>query len=268
MLINFFKNVLKTVLPERIRGLLTGLFYGWHGNYQTWNAASTKCTGYNTPGILEKIAESTAIVRDSQTGYERDSVIYNKIQYSYPVLAGLMLVASKHNNNLNVLDFGGALGSSYFQNKRFLDLLNNVNWGIVEQSDFVELGKNDFTTERLQFFYSVDECLSSYKPHAVLLSGVLQYLEDPFKFIDELVSKDIEFIIIDRTCFVKGNERITIQKVHPAIYKATYPCWFFNKDRFINYLSGSYELLLEFDALDKANFPSEFKGFIFKRSNV
>jgi len=33
----------------------------------------------------------------------------------------------------------------------------------------------------------------------------------------------------------------------------------------ITYLGKSYDLLLEFDALDRANIRSEFKGFIFRR---
>jgi putative methyltransferase (TIGR04325 family) len=39
------------------------------------------------------------------------------------------------------LDFGGSLGSSYFQNKKFLDALRLVEWNVVEQENFVATGE-------------------------------------------------------------------------------------------------------------------------------
>jgi putative methyltransferase (TIGR04325 family) len=79
--------------------------------------------------------------------------------------------------------------------------------------------------------------------------------------------KNPEYIIIDRTPFVKGNDRITVQTVNPKIYKGSYPCWFFDEEKFISSLTREYKLVLEFDALDKANISSEFKGFIFQKLN-
>ena len=82
--------------------------------------------------------------------------------------------------------------------------------------------------------------------------------------LDTIILRQMKYIIVDRTPFIEGDDRITIQKVHPSIYNATYPCWFFNKKKFIEYLSKAYELILEFDALDKANIASEFRGFLFR----
>jgi putative methyltransferase (TIGR04325 family) len=163
------------------------------------------------------------------------------------------------------LDFGGSLGSSYFQNKFFLDTIPDVNWCIVEQQEFVDAGRESFEDKRLHFFYSIEECLKSNDIHVVLLSSVLQYLEEPYKLIGKIISHSPQYILIDRTPFVKGNDRITVQNVNPNIYKGSYPCWFFSKEKFISSLSTDYELILEFDALDKANISSEFRGFIFHR---
>ena len=117
----------------------------------------------------------------------------------------------------------------------------------------------------MHFFQSVEECLNNFKIDAILLSSVLQYLEEPYKLLDKIRSHNIKYIIIDRTPFIGGDDRITIQKVHPSIYKATYPCWFFNKNKFISQLDQYYDLVIEFNALDRANIPSEFKGFLFRR---
>jgi putative methyltransferase (TIGR04325 family) len=256
--------LLKRLLPQSFLRALTGLFYGWHGNLPSWEDACNRCSGYNDPLILEKVKIAALKVRDGQAAYERDSVTYSEVQYSYPLLSGLMWIAARNNGRLNVLDYGGSLGSSYYQNKKLLDSVREVEWCVVEQPGFVELGVKYFTTDCLKFFNNIDECFKSVKIDVVLLSSVLQYLKDPYLVLEHIKSEKVNHIIIDRTPFIRGDDRITIQKVHPSIYHATYPCWFFNKIKFLSFLRKEYELILEFDALDKANIPSEFKGFIFQ----
>jgi putative methyltransferase (TIGR04325 family) len=259
------KRIVKKVLPDYIIRPITGFFYGWSGNYSSWEEAKQLSSGYDSKIILEKVSVSAGKVRDGLAVYERDSVIYTEVEYSYPVLSGLLWIAAQYRGRLNVLDFGGSLGSSYYQNKMFLDSVEDLNWCIVEQPAFVEEGKKYFSNDRLHFFNTNDDCFNTFEIDVILLSSVLQYLEEPYKLLDIFLIKQVKYIIIDRTSFIDGNDRITIQKVHPAIYKASYPCWFLNKRNLIAYIEKSYELLLEFDALDKANIRSEFKGFIFRR---
>ena len=260
-----FLTILKKILPGFMKSFVTGLFYGWHGNYSSWSEARIKCTGYDSKLILDKVRSSLLQVKSGNAVYERDSVLFNEIQYSYPVLSGLMWISAQSKGRLNVLDFGGSLGSSYYQNKRFLDSLEEVHWCVVEQSGFVKAGLEDFATDRLHFFNTIEECLKSFNINVVLLSSVLQYLEEPYCLLDQLNSLRIKNIIIDRTPFVHGKDRITIQKVWPRIYKASYPCWFFNKEKFVILMTREYKLVMEFDAMDKANISSEFKGFIFSK---
>ena len=248
---DILKKKIKKVLPSRIISFFAGLRYGWYGDFSSWNEAAIRSTGYDSQIILEKVKYSLLMVRDGLAPYERDSVIFSEVQYSFPLLSGLMWIAAQNSGKLNVLDYGGSLGSSYFQNKRFLDSLSDVHWCIVEQPNFVQAGLDDFSSDRIHFFYSIDECLKSYKIDVVLFSSVLQYLEDPYELLEEIKSGDFDYVIIDRTPFVKGEDRITIQKVSPIIYKAKYPCWFFNKTKFLNFMNQSYELILEFDALDR-----------------
>jgi putative methyltransferase (TIGR04325 family) len=258
-------NILKKILPGFMKRFIAGIFYGWHGNYSSWSEARIKSTGYDSKLILDKVRSSLLKVKSGNAAYERDSVLFSEIQLSYPVLSGLMWISAQNKGRLNVLDFGGSLGSSYFQNKQFLDSLEDVHWCIVEQPDFVSTGREDFATDRLHFFYSVEECLKSFNINVVLLSSVLQYLEEPYSLLHKLKSLPIENIIIDRSPFVSGKDRITIQKVWPRIYKASYPCWFFNEQKIITWLSTDFKLVLKFDALDKANIGSKFKGFIFSK---
>ena len=260
-----FKTGLKKLIPDFLIRFITGISYGWHGNFSSWDDAGKQCSGYDSQHILDRVRSSALKVKEGKAVFERDSMIFCEIQYTFPLLSALMWIAAGNESKLNVLDFGGSLGSSYYQNKAFLDSLKDVNWCIVEQSEFVRTGKESFANDRLHFFYSIKECLKSFKINVIMLSSVIQYIEKPYNLIDQIVSEGIDFIIVDRTPFIKGKDRITIQKVNPHIYRATYPCWFFNKEKFIDYFKRSYKLLLEFDALDKANIPSEFKGFLFQR---
>ena len=177
-----------------------------------------------------------------------------------------MWIAAQNNGKLNVMDFGGSLGSSYFQNKLFLNSLTKVNWCIVEQPGFVKIGTESFEDDCLHFFNSINECLDSFDIDVVILSSVLQYIEKPFVLLDQIISTGISYLIIDRTPFVAGTDRITVQRVHPKIYRGSYPCWFFNEEKFIARITKEYMLVVEFDALDKANISSKFKGFIFQKA--
>jgi putative methyltransferase (TIGR04325 family) len=254
---------LKEFLPPFLIRKLTGLFYGWRGNYKNWSEAKSRSTGYDQDLILEKVKASLLKVKNGEAICERDSVIFDKIEYSFPLLTSLLWIANVKGNKLNLIDFGGSLGSSYFQNKLFL---NNVDltWNIVEQEKFVICGQEHFENNQLLFYNSIEDCIENTKPDVLLCSSVLQYIESPYTLISLFLKQNIEFIIIDRTPFVKGKERITIQKVHPNIYDARYPCWFFNEARFVSQFLEKYELITDFNSLDISNIKSEFKGFLFK----
>lgn len=117
---DILKKTIKKVLPSRVIRFFAGLRYGWYGNFSSWNEAVIRSTGYDSQIILEKVKNSLLMVRDGMAPYERDSVIFSEVQYSFPLLSGLMWIAAQNNGRLNVLDFGGSLGSSYFQNLHFL----------------------------------------------------------------------------------------------------------------------------------------------------
>jgi putative methyltransferase (TIGR04325 family) len=263
-----WKKTIKDFLPPVLIRFASGLFYGWHGSFSSWKEAIEKSAGYDSQNILEKVKNSSLRVKNGLSAYERDSVLFENIEYSFPLLSGLLWIAAQNNGKLNVLDFGGSLGSSYFQNKLFLDSLSEVNWCIVEQPGFVSTGIEYFEDERLHFFFTIEECLASFDIDVVILSSVLQYMENPFGLLDRICSNGINNLIIDRTPFINGKDRITIQEVHPKIYRGSYPCWFFNKEKFLSGMPAEYKLILEFDALDKANIPSEFKGFIFQKGDL
>ncbi len=166
-----------------------------------------------------------------------------------------------------MLDFGGSLGSTYYQNKKFLDKLDYVSWAIVEQKHFVDIGKKEFEDDRLKFFYNVDECMEKEKSNILLFSGVLQYIEKPYKLLDNILKNDFEYILIDRTSFSKTTEKIKMQVVPPSIYEASYPCWFFSELKFVKYFANAgYNVIEKFDTSDGKTKEYEFKGMLLEKS--
>ena len=259
--------MLKEFIPPIVLKYIIGFFYGWKGNYSSWTEAQKKCTGYDSNIIFSKVKDALLKVKNGEAVFERDSVIFDKIQYSFPLLSGLSIVALKNNGRLNVLDFGGSLGSSYYQNKNKFKDISEFNWCIVEQPHFVKEGLNSFADHNLHFFYDVNSCLDKYKIDILLLASVLQYLEDPYLFLDEIIEKNIEYIIVDRTpILTKGEDRITIQRVPKNIYDAKYPCRILNEQKLVNYMSKYYDLVFDFESPERMNLNNAIlKAYFFKR---
>lgn len=243
--------------------------YGFFGNYKTWEDAQKKSIGYDSELILEKVKKAILKVKNGQAIYERDSVLFDKIQYSWPLLASLLWVASNNENKLNLIDFGGSLGSSYFQNRDFLIHLKELNWNVIEQSNFVECGQRFIVDEHLHFYFSIEECLKVQNPNVVVFSSVLQYLEEPYNLLEYVINHDFPYIIFDRTTVIDGmKDQITVQKVPPQIYEASYPARFLSETKLLKLMSSKYQLITDFEALNQTIYFEDTqafdKGFVFK----
>jgi putative methyltransferase (TIGR04325 family) len=243
--------------------------YGLRGDYRSWSEALQVCTGYQAAVILEKTKSALLKVKRGEAIYERDSVLFDKIQYAWPVLAGLMWIAAKSHGRLNVLDIGGSLGSTYFQNRSFLQTLAEVRWNIIEQPDMVETGRELFQDEQLRFYLSIDECLADSEPNAIILSSVLQFLEHPYEILDRLFAlPGNHVIIIDRTPFWDGSaDRLCVQTVLPSIYPASYPSWIFAMRNFNNHITDEWDTIADFASLDSMGAPVKavWRGMILVR---
>ena len=243
----------------------------FEGNFSTWEEANASSTGYDAEPILAKVLEATLKVKRGVVAFERDSVVFDEIEYEWPVLSGLMWAAARSGGRLNVLDFGGALGSSYFQNRNFLQTMSAVRWNVVEQAHYVDAGRTNVQDERLRFYTTVKECLTENRPNLVLLSGVLQYLPEPFSILFELMNVNASVIVIDRTIVnMSADERIYVQQVPSSIYEASYPCRSISEASLVSYFKRDYVEIGNFQSM---NFPaldeieSKFKGYIFWRKN-
>ena len=249
--------------------------YGFFGNYKNWQEVQKQTHGYDDKAIIEKTRNSCLKIKNKEAIYERDTVIFDKIQYSYPLTTYLLYIAKENNNKLQVIDFGGSLGSHYYSHQNILTNLKKLQWSIIEQEKIVKIGKNDFEDDQLKFYYNIKNATKHSKPNLVLMSSCLQYLEKPYDTLKEIINTKPEFIIFDRTSFnIKNNDLLTLQKIPPEIYQANYPAWFLNKEKFLDILKDHYELVDEWQSLsnpimvrinNKTKIYCPELGFFFKR---
>ena len=232
------KTILKGVTPPilwqiarklRHRKVAEGLY--WTGDYPDWQTAVAASSGYDQDAIFVKVRDAARAVRDGRALWERDSVLFYHEEYNVLLLAALMSVAAWNKGRLRVLDFGGALGSSYMQHRPFWGQLEEIRWNIVEQPHVAACGREEFEDVTLRFWPSLEECLAATAVDVVLFSSVLQYLENPYGLLEQTLSSSPAGLFIDRTFFAPQGEKITVQHVPEEIYKATYPCRWLDKSR-------------------------------------
>ncbi|MDR2645826.1 MAG: methyltransferase, TIGR04325 family [Holosporaceae bacterium] len=239
--------------------------YGFSGDYSSWNDVKKLCGDYAQSNIFEATLASTLKVKNGEAVFERDSFIFDKIQYSRGLLVSLLKIAIENENSLSVLDFGGALGSHYFQNKEFLKPIKIKKWTVVEQKYYVKVGKEKISDGILDFAYSIDDVMGA---NVLIASGVIQYLDNPYEWLRKLIYKSVPYVIFDRTAFsVENRDRLTVQRVHPSIYDASYPAWFLDEQKFLDIVQSKYLVVADFDDyIDViSEIPSKFKGYLLKR---
>jgi putative methyltransferase (TIGR04325 family) len=224
----------------------------YSGDYPSFAAARACSTGYEASVILERTRTALHKVVRGEAAYERDSVTFDKLELPFPLLAILLRAAAEQQGRLSVLDFGGSLGGTYFQCLGFLSHLPLLEWSIVEQPAHVACGQREFANENLKFYKTIQECLKDRKPTVLLLSGVMQYLPQPWMFLRDAASYDFKWIMMDRMPLIDAErDRLTVETVSPRIYPASYPAWFFSQQRLKDNLPAGWEFVLQFDGSDR-----------------
>jgi len=257
---------------ESVKVLLRRLKFNRHGftgDYPSWELVKKQCSGYDSDIILEKVKKAILKVKKGEAAFERDSVLFDSIEYSWPLLSALMWIAAVNKSKLHVLDFGGSLGSSYFQNKYFLDTLEKVTWDIVEQQNFVHSGQLNISDKKLRFFNTAGEAVRANGPADILLFAcTLPYLENPYQVLGELIKTGVPYLMVDNTFFnYEKKDRICLQKVPPEIYEASYPCWFLNYDDVKQKVGEAYSIISEHkndSIIYLDGHKIQYKGFLAK----
>jgi putative methyltransferase (TIGR04325 family) len=256
--------LLRVIQMARKRGLL------FQGDYADWNEAQKASRGYEQNEIVQRVFEAEMKVKRGEAMDARDGVPFDAIQFSLPMMAGILRAAACRPAPLNVVDFGGGFGGLYRQYKA-LGAPGPVNWAVVEQRAFTALGIAHFQNDELRFFEKLEDALQARVPDLLLLSSVLQYLPEPYAFLNQVMASGATELLIDRTpCGTLQRDVLAVQTVPPEIYPASYPCWIFSRERLLKALAPQYRVLASFTdgtgrwSSDVTDF--ELTGFILDRT--
>ncbi|MDR2240973.1 MAG: methyltransferase, TIGR04325 family [Zoogloeaceae bacterium] len=271
------KKTLKDWLPPAIlRKLKTGqgggnYYLDWSG---TWAEAQRQSTGYDTENILKKVLAATRNLVRGEAIYERDSVLFHNRDFPSITLSGLLWGAARNCGTLNVLDFGGSLGSTWWHLQKFFSELPSVRWNVVEQKHFVDVGRREFQNDKLFFYESIDECLSETCPSIILLSSVLQYIECYEDIIIALAHSPANTFVIDRTSLSNASvTRIVVQHVPKSIYEASYPMWIFSEQELLARLQPYWNVIglapsADGNAISSRGHTFAFKGMLLEKHGI
>ena len=239
---------------------------------QDWSQAEARSSGYDSGLILGRVVGATQKVLSEEAIFERDGVNFSSPEYRWPVLSGLLGVAARE-NGLRVLDFGGSLGSVFWQHRKFFTDIN-VTWSVVEQPSFVAAGQS-LDQDSVSFFDSIDSCIQNFSPNVILLSSVLQYLPEPDRVLAELLDTSANTLIIDRTPMSEAESNVACLQIVPAhIYSGNYPAWVFSRTWLTTQLEqfNQFEVAAWFDGIEpicrtSSGLAFEWDGLIAHRKN-
>jgi putative methyltransferase (TIGR04325 family) len=251
---------------------LAGDMLRLRGPYASWAQALAASSGYDDPAVLERVRDTARRVRRGEAAYERDGVTFATPHLPPAVAEALRLAAGLEHGRLRVLDYGGALGGLYNQCRPLLDALPDVAWRVVEQPHYVAAGRAEFADARLSFFAGIAEASANWTPNAVVLSSVLQYLEQPYAVVAELARLAPAVVFIDRTPFTAGApDVLAVQEVPAALGRASYPSWVFDERRLREAFAG-YDVLAARDSPEGevrgAGIVARYRGLTLRRRDA
>ncbi len=267
-ILKFFKILASVLLPNfAYQALLKLIFqkkqirfvYG----YLDWDTAARSCEGYNSTHFTRVLVRASRKVRKGEFAFERDGVGFAKISYDWNFLSGL-LFASHKISGLNVVDFGGGLGSTYAQYSPVLSQLCQIDsWSVIEQKEIVDIGRQEFANSILSFNYSTDH-FENKSVDLIIFGSVLQYLAKPIDSLTNSCRLKPKFVLLDRTPFHFGeNDSIGVQIVPPSIYSASYPFRSFSYSSFKRSLDEmGLQIIFEWDSELQPDPRSISKGFL------
>lgn len=266
------RSGLKKVLPGRLRRWLRRRF-GWRwlrGDYPDWASAEAAAGSAGDGFAVERVVRAARAVKSGQAAWDRDGVMFSDPAAHAPLLAALEKISEEAGGRLDLVDFGGGLGSTWHQHRPWLRAARTVRWRVVELPSLVAAGRREFSDDVVTFHSTLDEARAAGEPFVILFSSVLQYLPNPYALLAAQVQAGWAHIIIDRVGLnAGGRDRLAVQHTPPRLGGSRVPCWIFDQQRLLAPLAGDYELAAAWPVdFDPADDTVSYHGFHFRRRTM
>lgn len=191
------RSTLKGLLPHPVRRAARSLFDRSPAKFvevESWQEATRAAGEYDVP--FEYIENRIAAIRAGAAP---------QITLSAQLAAVLLPKPP-----VRVLDFGGSLGHSYFHLAP-LAADRIASWHIIEKPETARHGAHLFADQPcLHFHGSIAEAVRAGNPDAVICSGVLQYIDDPYPLLQQLFGLGAQAVVLDRLP-MERHERVFLQ---------------------------------------------------------
>lgn len=239
------------------------------GDYDSWDDAYKECNGYEDENIINTVSSAIKKVLDGEAVWERDGYLFYEQKFVYRICAAILKCALQNKNQgVCVLDIGGSLGSTYFQNRNYLDVVKDLKYIIAEQDHFADYGHNNLENGVLKFIRSADSWEDYGKFDIVLMSASLQYISNYKEIIHEIMRMKPRYIIIDRL-MVSDRIRICMETVPEEIYKSSYPITVFSEAEVEKFFAPDYKMIeKDFSSVPEAAYFADGKAvsmyYVFK----
>ena len=80
------KKIISGWVPPILLKQVRSLRSPWQGSYNSWAEAKAQTIGYNSEEILQRVSDATREVQSSRKAYERDSILFDEVLYSWPLV--------------------------------------------------------------------------------------------------------------------------------------------------------------------------------------
>lgn len=218
--------LLRRVIPSRLP--LKGP-YGSHG------AALADATGYDSPLVAQQVEEATLAVLEGRAAYERDGTAFQ----DRPDLAIHGVLRQVLTPRATIADFGGGLGGLYINAPELFP--QGCRRLVIEQTSMVAAGQGLASAHGLAIeFFDGSDLRAIPSVDVLVISGVLQYLPDPWPLLNGLLHQlRPASVIVDRTSISRGPSRWYLQ-TNRGYYKepVTYPMQVLERRRLLAAFTG------------------------------
>jgi putative methyltransferase (TIGR04325 family) len=217
------------------------------GPYRSYGAALADATGYDSPLVTQQVKDATLAVLEGRAAYERDGVAFQ----DRPDLAIHGVLGQVLTPSATIADFGGGLGGLYINAPELFP--QGCRRLVIEQASMVAAGQSLASAHGLAIeFFNGSDLRAIPSVDVLVLSGVLQYLADPWPLIDGLLHQlKPASVIVDRTSIKRGPSRWYLQ-TNPGYYKepVTYPMQVLERRRLLAAFPGYHPVCQWHNAFD------------------
>lgn len=210
-----------------------------------WDETKSRTKGYDDPEVLAKVRLATANVLEGKSNFERDGVNFEQLEIRWPLVAEVLYQRASR-SEVGVIDVGGGLASTWLQLRPFLNSIEGVTWGVLEQESYVMAGRELFQHGPL-FFDDIDEALLVLDPAVAYFGASLQYFQNPWSVLKKIMTTRVDSLVIDRAPTLPNDSSLTVQDF-PA--PNSYPAWVLSESRIRRFLLKHFEVCIDFQPLE------------------